>query len=73
LGSLAFYISHARAISYQPTNISFGIIPELQPNIRKRLERREALVKRALLDLDSWIRDNGDGLGLETENRREAG
>jgi methylenetetrahydrofolate--tRNA-(uracil-5-)-methyltransferase len=73
LGSLAFYISHARAISYQPTNITFGIIPELQPTIRKKLERREALVKRALLDLDSWIRDNGGGLGLEPDTRHAAG
>jgi methylenetetrahydrofolate--tRNA-(uracil-5-)-methyltransferase len=73
LGSLAFYISHARAISYQPTNITFGIIPELETSIRKKLERREALVKRALLDLDSWIRDNGGKWGLEVGDRRAAG
>jgi len=61
LGSLAFYISHARAIDYQPTNITFGIIPELDKPVRKKLERREALVRRALVDLDAWIRDNGAG------------
>jgi methylenetetrahydrofolate--tRNA-(uracil-5-)-methyltransferase len=65
LGSLAFYISHARAIDYQPTNITFGIIPQLETPIRKKLERRAALVKRALVDLDGWIRDNGEELGLE--------
>lgn len=64
LGSLAFYISHARAIDYQPTNITFGIIPELETPIRKKLERRAALVRRALVDLDGWIRDNGGELGL---------
>ncbi len=72
LGSLAFYISHARAIEYQPTNITFGIIPELETPIRKKLERREALVRRALLDLDSWIRDNGGKLGLEADARQVA-
>jgi len=61
LGSLAFYISHARAIDYQPTNITFGIIPELDIRVRKKLERREALARRALVDLDAWIRDNGAG------------
>ena len=73
LGSLAFYISHARAINYQPTNITFGIIPELETPVRKKLERREALVRRALLDLDAWIRDNGGKLGLEAGIRRVAG
>lgn len=73
LGSLAFYISHARAIDYQPTNITFGIIPELEVPVRKKLERREALVRRALLDLDTWIRDNGSELGLGTGTRRVAG
>ncbi len=73
LGSLAFYISHARAISYQPTNITFGIIPELENPIRKKAERREALATRALLDLDSWIRENGGDLGLEAGGRRAAG
>jgi methylenetetrahydrofolate--tRNA-(uracil-5-)-methyltransferase len=73
LGSLAFYISHARAIDYQPTNITFGIIPDLEVPVRKKLERREALVQRALLDLDGWIRDNGGRLGLETSGRVAAG
>ncbi len=73
LGSLAFYISHARAINYQPTNITFGIIPELETPIRKKLDRRAALVRRALLDLDTWIRDNGGTLGLEAGTRQVAG
>jgi methylenetetrahydrofolate--tRNA-(uracil-5-)-methyltransferase len=70
LGSLAFYISHARAIDYQPTNITFGIIPELDRPIRKKLDRRAALARRALVDLDGWIRDNGTELGLEAGVRQ---
>ena len=58
IGSLAFYISHARAIEYQPTNVTFGIIPELKTTVRKKQERRQALAKRALDDLGSWIEKN---------------
>jgi methylenetetrahydrofolate--tRNA-(uracil-5-)-methyltransferase len=58
LGSLAFYISHARALNYQPTNITFGIIPVLEKPVRKKQERREAISRRALRDLESWIKNN---------------
>ena len=58
LGSLAFYISHARALNYQPTNITFGIIPALENPVRRKQERREAISRRALHDLDSWIKSN---------------
>lgn len=54
LGSLAFYISHARAINYQPTNITFGIMPPLDRRIRNRKERREAIARRSLADLEAW-------------------
>ena len=56
LGSLAFYISHARALNYQPTNITFGIIPVLEKPVRRKQERREAISRRALRDLESWIK-----------------
>ena len=58
LGSLAFYISHARALNYQPTNITFGIIPVLEKPVRRKQERREAISRRALRDLESWIKNN---------------
>ena len=58
LGSLAFYISHARALNYQPTNITFGIIPALENPVRRKQERREAISRRALRDLDSWIKSS---------------
>jgi methylenetetrahydrofolate--tRNA-(uracil-5-)-methyltransferase len=59
LGSLAFYISHARAIDYQPTNVTFGIIPELDKPIRGKKQRREAISRRALEQLDAWILETG--------------
>lgn len=73
LGSLAFYISHARAIDYQPTNVTFGIIPELDRRIRNRKERRLAISRRALLDLDDWIAARGDAVRLPAGTVEAAG
>ena len=73
IGSLAFYISHARAIDYQPTNVTFGIIPELETRVRKRQERRQALAQRALQDLDSWIVENNGKLSLTAQAQPAAG
>ena len=81
LGSLAFYISHARTIDYQPANITFGIMPELEPSIvqasremrgrRGRKARREAISLRALDALSEWIDEAGPRLGLQQPEARE--
>ena len=55
LGALCHYIAHADAEDYQPTNIAFGLLPPLDPPVRKRRERKEAMVKRALKDLEEFI------------------
>jgi methylenetetrahydrofolate--tRNA-(uracil-5-)-methyltransferase len=65
IGALAYYVSHADARNYQPTNITFGIMPPLDPlggspNGRcrlKREERKTATSARALRALDEWIAD----------------
>ena len=58
IGALAFYVSHADPRHYQPTNITFGIMPPLEePGERRRLGRAEtklAISTRALMDLDRW-------------------
>jgi methylenetetrahydrofolate--tRNA-(uracil-5-)-methyltransferase len=56
LGALAFYVSHADAGNYQPTNITFGIIAPLGVRIRNKLERNLALSNRALATLDAWAK-----------------
>ncbi|HMF96247.1 MAG TPA: methylenetetrahydrofolate--tRNA-(uracil(54)-C(5))-methyltransferase (FADH(2)-oxidizing) TrmFO [Vicinamibacterales bacterium] len=55
IGALAYYVSHATAAYYQPSNITFGIMPPLAraPNGKKL--RNEALSARALADLEAWI------------------
>jgi methylenetetrahydrofolate--tRNA-(uracil-5-)-methyltransferase len=60
IGALAHYVSHADPRHYQPTNITFGIMPapDLVHGTRaKRDERKLATSQRALADLDAWIAD----------------
>jgi methylenetetrahydrofolate--tRNA-(uracil-5-)-methyltransferase len=60
IGALAYYVSHADRRHYQPTNITFGIMPPPVPvhgKRTKREERKTATSQRALADLDAWIAD----------------
>ena len=60
LGSLCHYISGADPADYQPANITFDLLPQLDEATRHRLRRdkkaRHALVcRRALEALDQYI------------------
>lgn len=65
IGALAYYVSHAEAKYYQPSNITFGIMPPLAERPRgggrrhggpgKKALRNEALSARALQALDAWL------------------
>jgi len=58
IGSLAYYVSHADPRHYQPSNITFGIMPTPPPSGGKRIkkdERKTAISHRALDALDAWI------------------
>jgi methylenetetrahydrofolate--tRNA-(uracil-5-)-methyltransferase len=53
LGSLVHYISQADPHDYQPSNISFGLLPP--PATRtSRAKRRHVMTQRALEDLKRW-------------------
>ena len=58
-GALAYYVSHADPRGYQPTNITFGIMPPPDAGADgrrlKRDERKTATSMRALAALDEWI------------------
>jgi methylenetetrahydrofolate--tRNA-(uracil-5-)-methyltransferase len=56
LGSLCHYISHAEAKSYQPTNVAFGLLPPLEPPVANKKARNQALVERALQDIEEYVR-----------------
>jgi methylenetetrahydrofolate--tRNA-(uracil-5-)-methyltransferase len=51
LGALCHYVSHAESKNYQPTNIAFGLLPPLEPHVKNKKARNEALVVRALAEL----------------------
>jgi methylenetetrahydrofolate--tRNA-(uracil-5-)-methyltransferase len=61
IGALGYYVSHAEPKHYQPSNITFGIIPPLVrepggPRVPKqKAQRNERLSARALADLAQWM------------------
>ena len=59
IGALAHYASHADPAHYDPTNITFGIMPPLDRPPRAKADRKQALSARALEDLDPFLRDVG--------------
>ncbi len=63
IGALAYYVSHAEAKHYQPSNITFGIMSPLDQVDRRlrrdRKARNEAISARALAELQRWIDEEG--------------
>jgi methylenetetrahydrofolate--tRNA-(uracil-5-)-methyltransferase len=60
IGALAYYVSHADPRHYQPTNITFGIMPPLTASDGRKVprgkgDRKVALSERALADLERWM------------------
>jgi methylenetetrahydrofolate--tRNA-(uracil-5-)-methyltransferase len=62
IGALAYYVSHADPKNYQPSNITFGIMPapdaaaDAGRRKVKAADRKTALAERALRDLEAWVR-----------------
>jgi len=59
LGSLCHYVSGADPAGYQPANITFDLLPQLDEPARIKLRRdRQArhaeICRRALAALDAW-------------------
>jgi methylenetetrahydrofolate--tRNA-(uracil-5-)-methyltransferase len=55
VGALGRYISGSDPKHYQPTNIAFGLFPELAETIRDKQRRRRALSERALVSLGAFL------------------
>jgi methylenetetrahydrofolate--tRNA-(uracil-5-)-methyltransferase len=66
IGALAYYVSHADPRTYQPTNITFGIMPappvdavsafrRTHRGSSKRADRKTMTSERALADLEAWL------------------
>ena len=56
IGSLGYYVSHADPKTYQPTNITHGIMPPLEQPPRDKMKKKMLIAERALADLDAWAK-----------------
>jgi methylenetetrahydrofolate--tRNA-(uracil-5-)-methyltransferase len=57
MGALVEYITHSRAIPFQPMNINFGLLPPLSGKNRGR-GKRLLLARRASKDMEEWKKKN---------------
>ncbi len=73
IGALAYYVSHADPAHYQPTNITFGIMPPLEPPAGRRppkgMDRKRLLSERALADLERWQAAHGQAMPAASGDR----
>jgi methylenetetrahydrofolate--tRNA-(uracil-5-)-methyltransferase len=73
IGALAYYVSHADPAHYQPTNITFGIMPPLEPPAGRRppkgVDRKRLLSERALADLERWQAAHGQAVPAASGDR----
>jgi methylenetetrahydrofolate--tRNA-(uracil-5-)-methyltransferase len=57
LGALLRHITEgADAKTFQPMNVNFGLFPPLSPDPGRHADRKPLLSRRALADLDAWLR-----------------
>jgi methylenetetrahydrofolate--tRNA-(uracil-5-)-methyltransferase len=57
LGALLRHITGgAEAKTFQPMNINFGLFPPLSPDPGRHVDRKPLMARRALADLDAWLR-----------------
>jgi methylenetetrahydrofolate--tRNA-(uracil-5-)-methyltransferase len=61
LGALGRYIARSDPENYQPTNIAFGLLPELPARIKDKARKRMAMAHRALESLERFRKLPGFG------------
>ncbi len=55
LGSLAHYVAHADAKTFQPANITFDLLPAWEQRIRDKKLRHQLQCERALREIEEWL------------------
>jgi methylenetetrahydrofolate--tRNA-(uracil-5-)-methyltransferase len=62
LGSLVRYLCQAEARNFQPANITFDLLPQLDEGTRHRVRdkkvRHKMVCEQALKKLTSWLQEN---------------
>lgn len=64
IGALAYYVSHADPKHYDPTNITFGIVPPLDAPPKAKQPRQLATSARALAALDGWLAETASAVPI---------
>jgi methylenetetrahydrofolate--tRNA-(uracil-5-)-methyltransferase len=54
MGALAYYASHAAPETYQPSNITHGIMAPLDHPPRDKARKKALIAERALAALEAW-------------------
>jgi methylenetetrahydrofolate--tRNA-(uracil-5-)-methyltransferase len=70
LGALLRYITDPARKNFQPMNVNFGLLPTLAEGFRKKA-KKEAMARRALLDMEAWVR-NAEGAELNADSNAPA-
>ena len=73
MGSLVRYICHAEAKSFQPANITFDLLPQLDEATRRKVrdkkQRHKIVCEKALESLASWLQPaSGTGPAVLTHS-----
>ena len=55
MGALSRYISDESVKNFQPMGANFGVLPPIEPKIRDKALRYEALSERAMSDLEKYL------------------
>lgn len=55
IGALCQYVCGAEPDGFQPMKANFGLLPPLEPPVRKKRERYQAYARRALADLEKFM------------------
>jgi methylenetetrahydrofolate--tRNA-(uracil-5-)-methyltransferase len=55
LGALMHYVTHADPTNFQPMKANFGLLPDLEHQIRIKRDKKFVFAKRALKSLDAFL------------------
>jgi methylenetetrahydrofolate--tRNA-(uracil-5-)-methyltransferase len=59
VGALCHYVCRATPDAFQPMKANFGLLPPIEPPVRKKRERYAAYARRALRDLQRFVDERG--------------
>jgi methylenetetrahydrofolate--tRNA-(uracil-5-)-methyltransferase len=68
LGALIAYATDPATERYQPMHVSFGLVPPLEPRVKRKRERYAAYAHRARRDITEWIDSRPDLLFEEASS-----